>query len=72
MVEPPKLIPDILAAKGFAAPQKKWIAQVDQMLKAPKSVFPIKDHLLRFHKTCRDTLNGFTWNPRRPSIFCHS
>jgi hypothetical protein len=55
MVEPPKLIPEILALKGFA-PQKKWIAQMDQLLTAPNGWSPVKKHLLRFHKTCRDTL----------------
>ena len=63
MAEPPKLIPEILALKGFA-PQKKWIAQMDQMLNAP-DWFPVKKRLLRFHKTCRDTLERLHLESRK-------
>jgi hypothetical protein len=65
MVEPPRLIPEILAAKGFGEGQKKWIAQVDQMLKASQGWFPVKEHLLRFHKTCRDTLERLHLESRK-------
>ena len=64
MVEPPKLIPEILALKGFAK-QKKWIVEMDQLLTAPNSWFPVKKHLLQFHKTCRDTLERLHLESRK-------
>ena len=65
MVEPPKLIPEILALKGFAA-QTKWIAKVDRMFRliSPHSSVA-KKHLLRFHKTCGNTLERLHLEARR-------
>lgn len=65
MAEPPKLIPDILALKGFAA-QKKWIAKIDRMLRliSPHSSM-VKKHVLRFHKTCGNTLARLHLESRR-------
>ena len=65
MAEPPKLIPGILAANGVGAAQKKWIAHMDQMLKAPNGRFPVKVHLLRFHETCRGTVERFHLDSRK-------
>jgi hypothetical protein len=63
-VEPPKLIPEILALKGFAL-QEKRIAHMDQMLNVRNGWFPVKKHLLRFHKTCCDTLERLHLESRK-------
>jgi hypothetical protein len=35
------------------------------MLKAPNGGFPVKEHLLRFHKTCGDTLERLHLESRK-------
>jgi hypothetical protein len=65
MVEPPKLIPEILSAnlKSFEA-QQKWIAKVARTLKAAKSLGATQN--LRFEAisapwggTVRETVRNF-------------
>ena len=72
MVEPPKLIPEILALKGFDE-QKNSIAKMDRTLRNSNGwrrlILPhnpsVKKHLLRFQKTCGNTLERLHLESRK-------